>query len=53
MGEALLTMRAVFVECREPRGYWEGVRERVGGQEAEAVGINFFFRMCVTLKEEL
>lgn len=50
-GRPLLTLRAVSVECREPRGYWEGVRERVGGQEAEAVCINFFFRMCGVLKE--
>lgn len=50
-GRPLLTLRAVCIECQEPRGYWEGVRERVGGQEAEAVCINFFFRMCAALKE--
>lgn len=35
---------------REPRAYREGVRERVGSQEAEAVCTNFFFRMCGALK---
>lgn len=50
-GRPLLTLRAVCVECREPRGSWEGVRECVGGQGAEAVCVNFFFRMCAALKE--
>lgn len=50
-GRPLLTLRAVSVEFREPGATENGVRERVGGQEAEAVCTNFFFRMCGAPKE--
>lgn len=50
MGWPLLTLRAVSIESGTQR-LWDGVREQVGGQEAEAVCSDFFFRMCGALKE--
>lgn len=50
MGEASADFESSFRSVREPRAYREGVRERVGSQEAEAVCTNFFFRMCGALK---
>ena len=44
-GRPLPTPGAVSVECREPGGCRDGFRERVGGQEAEAMCTNVFFRM--------